>query len=223
MKRRRRVIIRVVVFLMLGAIVDVGVAWGCVCWSPMSRIERLAHDHESFPDRLAIKWPEPREVRDRGGVGMSSHSMWHSSEYPFRMYEYSSLQCGWPMRAFHKESIVAIGEGDGVMTERFIVARLRDLKWLSSFEYRELPALPIWPGFAINTIFYAAILWVLWATPFAVRKWRRIKRGRCANCGYDITGAPHTNCPECGTPASSPVTPGRIAPISPSASVNTIA
>ena len=67
---------------------------------------------------------------------------------------------------------------------------------------RFLPLRPLWPGFAINTIFYAAVLWVLFAVPVKVRRWRRIKRGHCASCGYSLRGTPHVEkCPECGAAA----------------------
>jgi hypothetical protein len=61
-------------------------------------------------------------------------------------------------------------------------------------------AYTIWPGFAINTVFYAATLWLLFAAPFALRKWRRIKHGLCPKCGYDLRGgvAGSAVCPECG-------------------------
>ncbi|MCI0362376.1 MAG: hypothetical protein L0219_00750 [Phycisphaerales bacterium] len=65
--------------------------------------------------------------------------------------------------------------------------------------------LPIWPGFAINTIFYAAILWggwLLFAAPGLVRRRRRIKRGLCPACAYPI-GASAT-CTECGKAIPSP-------------------
>ncbi|MCI0363320.1 MAG: hypothetical protein L0219_05525 [Phycisphaerales bacterium] len=62
-----------------------------------------------------------------------------------------------------------------------------------------LPLLPIWPGFAINTAFYALILWVLFAAPFALRRRRRIRRGLCSKCGYDLRGSNVSACPECGT------------------------
>jgi hypothetical protein len=64
------------------------------------------------------------------------------------------------------------------------------------------PLRPIWPGFAINTVLYAAILYMLLAAPFALRRWRRIKRGLCPKCGYDLRGrgnaADAATCPECG-------------------------
>ena len=61
-----------------------------------------------------------------------------------------------------------------------------------------LPLRPLWPGFAINTIFYAAILWLLFVAPFALRRSQRIKRGLCPKCAYDLRGGNHSACPECG-------------------------
>jgi hypothetical protein len=61
--------------------------------------------------------------------------------------------------------------------------------------------LPLWiipHAFAINTAFYAAVLWGLFALPFVVRRRRRVRRGLCARCGYDLRGAEHEQCPECG-------------------------
>ncbi|MCI0629558.1 MAG: hypothetical protein L0Y44_02760 [Phycisphaerales bacterium] len=63
---------------------------------------------------------------------------------------------------------------------------------------RAIPRRPLWPGFAINTIFCAAILWLLFATPGFIRRRRRIKRGLCPACAYPI-GASET-CTECGKP-----------------------
>ena len=63
-----------------------------------------------------------------------------------------------------------------------------------------LPVRPLWPGFAINTIFYAAILWLLFAAPGLIRRRLRHFRGRCVHCGYDLRGQPadSNKCPECG-------------------------
>ena len=69
-------------------------------------------------------------------------------------------------------------------------------------DHRALPLQVVWPGFAINTIFYAAIVWMLFAVPGAVRRRVRIKRGQCASCGYSLRGTPHSEkCPECGASA----------------------
>jgi hypothetical protein len=61
-----------------------------------------------------------------------------------------------------------------------------------------LPYAPLWPGFAINTVFYAGILWLLFAAPFALRRRRRIKRGLCPACAYPVGDS--EVCTECGQP-----------------------
>ncbi len=57
---------------------------------------------------------------------------------------------------------------------------------------------PVWPGFAINTLFYAGILWVMFAAPFALRGRKRIKHGLCPACAYPVGES--EVCTECGTP-----------------------
>ncbi len=64
-----------------------------------------------------------------------------------------------------------------------------------------LPIVPLWPGFALNTLFYAAIAWGLWQVPLAIRRRRRRRLNRCVKCNYDRTGlggAADAKCPECG-------------------------
>jgi hypothetical protein len=65
---------------------------------------------------------------------------------------------------------------------------------------RVLPLRPIWPGFAINTIFYAAMLWLLWVAPGKIRRFIRIRGHRCPACGYQIApgGGIGPVCSECG-------------------------
>ena len=60
----------------------------------------------------------------------------------------------------------------------------------------------LWPGFAINTVFYAFILWLLFAGPFALRRRRRIKRGLCPKCAYPVGTS--DVCTECGARVRQP-------------------
>ena len=64
------------------------------------------------------------------------------------------------------------------------------------YQVRGLPLRPIWPGFAINTVFYAAVLWGLFGAPFALHRRRRIKRGLCPACAYPV--GTNEVCTECG-------------------------
>ena len=63
---------------------------------------------------------------------------------------------------------------------------------------RMLPLRPIWPSFAVNTIFYATILWLLIPGPFALSRLVRRRRGLCPACAYPMGESP--TCSECGKP-----------------------
>lgn len=60
-----------------------------------------------------------------------------------------------------------------------------------------LPIRPLWPGFAINTLFYAMILWGLFAATFTLRRRRRIHKDLCPRCTYPVGEC--DVCTECGT------------------------
>jgi hypothetical protein len=62
-----------------------------------------------------------------------------------------------------------------------------------------LPLMPIWPGFALNTVFYGGVVFLLWSAPGFVRRRRRLRRGQCLACGYDLRATPGKPCPECGS------------------------
>ena len=59
------------------------------------------------------------------------------------------------------------------------------------------PAKPAWPGFAVNSIFYAAILGVVYMGILRFIRKRRTMKNCCRNCGYPIGSSPV--CTECGT------------------------
>ena len=75
--------------------------------------------------------------------------------------------------------------------------QLLDSPWrLGTQSYpRAVPLLPVWPGFLINTIFYAAVLWLPFG-PFAMRRLIRLKRGLCPKCAYPMGES--SVCTECG-------------------------
>jgi hypothetical protein len=68
-----------------------------------------------------------------------------------------------------------------------------------------IPLCPVWPGFAITTLFYAALAWGLWQVPLCIRRRYRMKRNRCTRCGYSLAGLAVAGtgaaCPECGLAA----------------------
>ncbi|MBL0871551.1 MAG: hypothetical protein IBJ18_13345 [Phycisphaerales bacterium] len=62
---------------------------------------------------------------------------------------------------------------------------------------------PVWPGFFVNTLFFASIYNVLAVGPFVLIRRRRLKKNHCRNCNYNLAGlAIDAPCPECGTSSS---------------------
>jgi hypothetical protein len=112
---------------------------------------------------------------------------------PFDLHYGWSLsihQAGWPTHAF--EGATELDPAGNSRT--FSVA----------FIGRAMPTKFLWPGFAINTIFYAAMLWVLCFATAKIRRFiivrGRIRGHRCPACGYQIApgGGIGPVCSECG-------------------------
>ena len=57
-------------FLLLGAIVNVAVAWGCVCWSEIHPDSDMVKD-TPWPAPVPDGWPETANLWTRRGLGIS--------------------------------------------------------------------------------------------------------------------------------------------------------
>jgi len=234
----KRWLVRICVFLLLGAIVNVAVAWSIAVgdsakpgrrwwqgrgasyveygeweyvvfssgWGPgRSRASCRWHGIDaimdvSFPadidppplESLAPEWARPTLPRVT-----DSRTAIHERIVDLR---------GWPCACLIAQchSLRETSRGGLSKEYRELVGaiQLQDRTGVprDSASPRMLPLRPIWPGFAINTVFYAAILWLLFAAPFVLRRWRRIRRGLCPKCAYDLRNRPTDSnaCPECG-------------------------
>ena len=234
----KRWITKLVVLLLLGAVVNVAVAWGiAIC--PIggeSRIEFCEHyafDRHLYllttlnilPGEIHLSQrvsgttilrynfiPAPIDEADFRAL-VPTWSRFAAIE-PFEEFanryhadhelvNYDEYASGWPaysLRYFGSIYVVRAGSGN-VYDESRMTGYFHPTlpqKMVDGGYRSELPFLPIWPGFAINTIFYAMILWMLALAPFTARRIIRHKRGRCIKCGYDLRGAAQMICSECG-------------------------
>jgi hypothetical protein len=205
--------------LLAGAIINVAVAWGCVVAFPAVFVHPIGFARQSplsasESEALLIR-AFPNAPVNAGGVYGDTYSrhgwvymgaLWSDDDAQnddrWIFLESDELVAGWPCQSFLGCSKWDGRKGDGTESERFGTLELP--QWVrsagnNSLEF--LPFMPIWPGFAINTVFYAAIVWVLFAVPGMIRRRVRRKRGQCAACGYSLRGSVGGKCPECGAPS----------------------
>ena len=217
----KRCLTKLVVFLLLGAIVNVAVAWGCALWSRNSewREDRpLPTAKTLWPQYLLdADWPPAEFASLREGVGFGvtiidvdsevrvipgQPDSFHTNErgvltiyrngWPFRSLQWELHGTGGP-RALElvRDAKVRAGWRRGLASPSILP--IRGERWA-----RRLPVVPLASGLIFNTLLYSALLWLLTFGPFAVRRFIRDKRGRCIKCGYDLRGDFSAGCPECG-------------------------
>jgi hypothetical protein len=223
---KRRVVITAALCLLLGAAVNVLVAWGCALWSPRptppfdgtfggwSPFERYhreprAHWLLAVPDG----WPAaPAGMYwfAAHGAMTTSATCGHDSGDPFWLGLESSFRTGYPWLALasvsHGQFSMPIGGRPQIANLPVPVwgAGLRPpefMRRLGIHPERMVPLLPLWPGFVGNTLIYAlAVLAVydLALVARGLRRWRRRRRGLCPACGYPVGVSPV--CTECGAP-----------------------
>ncbi|UYV12611.1 MAG: hypothetical protein NCW75_15125 [Phycisphaera sp.] len=177
-------------------------------WSRWRRIPASLADArpaDFFPQewqhRVGFGWRADRNV------AMFSHGAGRSRVDTFETLEW--FEAGVPVPAMRVVSHDARSVGRGTAPEPLGSPRLslghglelwRDpTATTHNLDRFALPLLPLWPGFLLNTLFYAVLTFALVRTPRVLRRALRRRRGRCVGCGYDRDGLDtDAACPECG-------------------------
>ncbi len=248
----KRRLTKLAVFLLLGAIVNVTVAWGCAAWVYLGETSSVAADTISDEDatyyrvrrwdRLGairvsvLSHPSNYETWTVGNSDMGFLPPWaaflkdlrRTGDAPFRA-SFADVR-GFPMRSMWclvdqeiREVNVSKLTSQRPLPNMNINGQfyhiggatrvVHGIEWGPytqygntmnhySHELRVLPLGLLWPAFLVNSAFYAVIIWLslfcLFAPRRAIRRSRRRFLGHCLNCDYDLRGAGHDVCPECG-------------------------
>jgi len=192
----RKACVFVLVFLAGGAIVNVAVAWGCALWSP----ERYSEVSEGQPPqplwwtRSPQSFEKDIEVPTVTIQGFGTRGIAMGAD----LWGCFIREPGWPCATFQYGVEILEGSKDSPWCHRAWRVP-SSMPWVE-IHRRFIPNHVLVVGFAINTIFYAAMLVILFYGPGKVRRFVRVRRGRCPACGFII--APGTCasglCSECG-------------------------
>lgn len=192
----------IVLYLVLGALLNVAVAWAFAllptgsgraeyCLNPQAAtpsevllVHSVGYSSLCNPRRflpfLAPNFPEPTTFR---GVA------WWENEALDGGHDLFGIATGWPTRTlsawreparagfdFEWGAVVAKGNSDMPIV---------------------IPLHPIFRNFAINAVFYAISIWLVVGCMISMRATARLRRGLCPRCAYPREN--HAVCPECGT------------------------
>ena len=191
MKRWRRPLMLIALLLLAGAMVNVAVAWGIAAVSSGSSGEFAQVESESWLVATPPDWDAPSYTGFYDGPGWRKFFQGRRVELPYQ--EVRILESGFP-RPSARTWRVLLHRPDSRPRQVNIVSAsgLRAPEYFVSRGYFEstaglLPTEPVPAGFAINTLFYAAIL-ALPLSVFPIRRRLRARLGRCPKCGYDLAG-----------------------------------
>jgi hypothetical protein len=227
-RRPLRWVARLTALLLAGAGINVGVAWWYAALTSKDLVPsttgaeaaELLGSESRWPRPVPDNWLAP-QVREHllypGSHDLLgwSHIWWLAHPHgnppldePINCYT-TVARFGWPARAL---KTIIVGEAWAVSlrdrswkrTQGEIELPAWSLRLASALKRSEvivwkIPTIPMWPGFAINTLFYAAPLGVVAFGSVAARRHLRRRRNLCPACAYQLTGEPI--CPECGTPS----------------------
>lgn len=225
-RRSIKILRRIATLLLIGACINMVVAWALIlrpCSSIVGTPLQGGARYESYGRELMLQY-RPGELNIAQEVYQGARSSFSlprlkgfeyetklprwsvfSGQRPVKEWVHvlqvgdrSSLfnehSAGWPMlscrytctRRFTSSGAEVIEHCNGIK----LPPRCR------SNDRTALPVLPIWPGFAVNTVLYAGGLALLSFSSATIRRAIRRRRHCCPACGYPVGESPV--CTECG-------------------------
>ena len=226
----KRHLLTIAVCLLLGAVVNVAVAWGSAFLgdsdaeidrtelrSPLPVGSDMSHRAATADEMAWLRsqgWKPRRRntkctrwdvaVRERRRIGFNQRTLVPRPivlencilRWPWNPKPYAVLvKAGWPLSCVRDQLLPRSTSFDGAYDHESGLLLPRVFRPAPK-EPQYLPAGVIAVGFAINTIFYAAFVWLLICGPFVLRRFLRVRRGLCPKCAYPMGES--AVCTECG-------------------------
>lgn len=194
--------LRITICMILGAISTVAVSWACALWSEAgTEVTRFEGNKGAlygfgYREKVHILDFRGRDLNDPREVVGSFQSRKRLAEDAWAYPEF--VYSGWPFEAMYFEvdtSSLFEVVSDGVEYGGSATLFLKDF---GGKDWRELPTVPVWPGFLFNTVVYTAIWFALSLGIDSIRRTRRRRKGLCPHCAYNLRNNLNSGCPECG-------------------------
>ena len=198
MKRR---VYAVTVLMILGAVVNVIVAWGFAIAAERKFTPQISPEPAAWRAPVPSNWPgkpikEEKWVSNAMGVAFYWQVGVSNSLGDKVVYVLQDHRFGVPTGSLSWSHLRARTDTSWTESWRHALAVPRVLAEKDAYR---LPMRPIWLLFIFNSSFYGALLCALWLllhSPVALRRFLRVKRHLCATCGYRTGDSPV--CTECG-------------------------
>lgn len=217
-----------IVFLVLGAITTLIVAWSLTITAEVKHYDTpgldglMVHSRQVWCEHDNTIW-WVRFHKDKGALNVETKPLkinadrnpWLAAVDPedlmeFGLPRWSHLFHGTAIAPKNTTRITTQARGWPMLAMRYskrwdnnkrvVSGAIEPKKLWKDAPCEFLPIHPIWFGAFIDSALYGGALFVMALGPFYLRILIRCKRGRCFKCGYDLTHANHKACPECGVP-----------------------
>ncbi len=222
---------RIVVFLLLGAITTVAVAWGSAA---LVHVPFVGYLVRGYSDSHDVAW-DVRRFRAVGALHIESSRRRYTGNSPSLLVAVDKAPGELVPRWSNLET--ARGEFDlGITDVEFRAVEARGFPMLAlRLEWQVtpnrivtgvtggveimppphapgdpwpypvcLPLRPIWLGFLIDTIIYSMVWMALLQLKRFYQSTIRLESGLCPHCAYRLYGGTEKGCPECGWQRETP-------------------
>ncbi len=202
-----RCLIRVVLFLLLGAITTIAVAWACAAWLSIDQdipgrftsVEVRDELWDTFYVQKRFGHTRTNFIRGSDHYDASTELFISSNSPPDEIWQETSA--GWPWRALRCERetfAVIVPDRFGYIRNTSPQIRNGIAAFGGALTWRDLPYEPVWPALIGNVLVHGAAWYAIIIGLFTLRKVIRTRRGLCLQCAYDLRRDLSAGCPECG-------------------------